>query len=140
MSRSRAIKLSIIDTDIIIKGTISGKGRLIIKGTVDGRIEGETVMIAQEGCVKSNAKVISMTISGIFDGDLEAEGQVVITASGKCSGKIFCKDIVVENGGTLDAEVHSTGRQGEKSIINCQKQDTASLSQAHKALPEDIPA
>lgn len=138
MSRSRAIKLSIIDTDISIKGTISGKGRLIIKGTVDGRLEGETVMIAKEGCVTSNANVMSMTISGIFDGNLEAQGQVVITATGKCSGKIFCRDIVVENGGTLDAEVHSIGRQGGKSVETCEKQNTAALSEVHEDLSEDV--
>lgn len=111
MWKSKPLKLSIIDKDVKVDGTITGKGRLIIRGTVNGSIAGETVVIAEEGRVTSDAKVACMTISGVFDGDIDADGEVVITSSGKCSGKISCKDIVVENGGILNAEVISRGEQ-----------------------------
>ena len=109
MWKSKPLKLSIIDKDVKVDGTITGKGRLIIRGTVNGSIAGETVVIAEEGRVTSDAKVACMTISGVFDGDIDADGEVVITSSGKCSGKISCKDIIVENGGILNAEVISRG-------------------------------
>lgn len=127
MSKRNATKLSIIDTDVRIEGKITGKGRLIIKGTVDGRIEGETVIIAEEGCVSSDAMVSSITISGTFDGAIEADGQVVITSTGKCAGRISCKDIVVENGGALNAEVNSTGQQRIDASDNRKKNGKPSL-------------
>ncbi len=140
MLRNNTMKLSIVDTDVSVEGTISGKGRLIVKGAVEGRIEGETVIIAKEGRAASEAKVKSMTISGIFDGEIEAEGQVVITSSGKCSGKISCRDIIIENGGTLNAEVMSTGTSLLESTGKRQKKTNKVLLENNKKVAEDTSA
>ena len=40
---------SIIDKGLTVDGTISSKGKLLIKGTVKGTLLGENVIIAKEG-------------------------------------------------------------------------------------------
>ena len=52
-----------------------------------------------------DAEVGSMTIGGIFKGEIKALKELIILSTGKCSGKIVCKNLVVEAGGFLNARV-----------------------------------
>ena len=98
-------KFSIIDEGFTVEGTVIGKGRLIIKGTVRGSVSGDDVVIAEEGAVYADAKATVMTIGGLFDGQVEVEKELIILTTGKCSGQVKCKDLVVEAGGLLNATV-----------------------------------
>ncbi|MBU1169771.1 MAG: polymer-forming cytoskeletal protein [Proteobacteria bacterium] len=114
MSKSK--NLSIIDRDLVVDGNISSKGRLVIKGTVKGEIRGEIVVIAEEGSVYCDAKVTGITIGGTFEGEIEATEELVILSTGSCSGKVVCRDLIVESGGILNAEVScKTSRQPQKA-------------------------
>ncbi len=97
--------LSIIDKDLKIDGSLTSRGKLIIKGSLKGRIDGEIVIIAKEGIVDSDARVSSMTIGGSFKGEITASKELIILSTGRCEGKVACKDLIVENGGILNAEV-----------------------------------
>ncbi len=101
------INLSIIDRDLSIDGSLTSRGKLIIKGSLKGTIDGEIVVIAKEGKVDSDAKVSSMTIGGSFRGEISATKELIILSTGRCEGKVKCKDLIVENGGILNAEVVS---------------------------------
>ncbi len=98
-------KFSIIDEGFTIDGTVTGKGRLVIKGTVKGAVTGDNVVIAEEGAVYAEARASEMTIGGIFDGQVVADKALVILSTGKCSGNVKCHDLVVEAGGILNAAV-----------------------------------
>ncbi len=64
------------------------------------------MIIAEDGLVNSSAtRVASITIGGNFQGDIIASKELIILATGKCAGKVECKDLIVENGGILNAEV-----------------------------------
>jgi cytoskeletal protein CcmA (bactofilin family) len=98
--------LSIIDKELKIEGSISSSGKLIIKGQVTGTIEGDVVIIAEDGQVNSSStKVSSITIGGKFKGEVTASKELIILSTGTCEGKVECKDLIVENGGVLNAEV-----------------------------------
>lgn len=117
--------LSIIDSDLKIEGVLHATGRLVIKGSVKGTLTGSTVVIAEEGRVYCDATVEEMTIGGIFEGSIMAKDRVIILATGRCAGTVACKDLVVESGGLVNAEVTSTrekepqapdtGESGEKN-------------------------
>ena len=96
---------SIINKDLTIDGTVSTKGRLIIKGVVKGTLVGQNVIIAEEGAVYADAKVGSITIGGVFEGEVRALKELIVLSTGNCKGKIVCKDFVVETGGILNAHV-----------------------------------
>ncbi|MCK5098612.1 MAG: polymer-forming cytoskeletal protein [Desulfobacteraceae bacterium] len=114
--------LSIIDRELTIEGSISSSGKLIIKGKIKGEIKGDIIVIAEDGEVdSSSAIVVSMTVGGKFNGDVIASKELIILSTGSCSGKVECKDLIVENGGVLNAEVSCTtssqaggGKQKEK--------------------------
>ena len=106
MGNKNSKNLSIIDKELKIEGSISSTGQLIIKGQVNGTIDGDIVIIAEDGQVTSSStKVSSLTIGGHFQGEVIATKELIILATGTCAGKVECKDLIVENGGILNAEV-----------------------------------
>lgn len=106
MGKKNSSNLSIIDKELKIEGSISSSGKLIIKGQVTGTIDGDVVIIAEDGRVNSSAtNVSSITIGGNFQGEVTATKELIILSTGICAGKVECKDLIVENGGILNAEV-----------------------------------
>lgn len=102
--------ISIVDKGLTIEGSVSSKGQLIIKGGVKGTLEGDEVVIAEDGAVHAEATVSVMTVGGHFDGTLRVLQKLVILSTGVCQGKIVCNDLTVEPGGILNGEVAcSTG-------------------------------
>ncbi|MCJ7538448.1 MAG: polymer-forming cytoskeletal protein [Desulfobacterales bacterium] len=113
---------SIIDKELTIDGTVSTTGRLIVKGILKGTIIGKNVVIAEEGSVYANAKVASMTIGGTFEGEIRALKKLILLSTGKCTGKVVCKDLVIETGGILNAQV--TYLSGENAGMDIQNKET----------------
>jgi cytoskeletal protein CcmA (bactofilin family) len=106
MGKKDRENLSIIDKELKIDGSISSTGKLIIKGQVTGTIDGDIVIIAEDGLVNSSlTKVSSLTIGGNFKGEVLATKELIILATGTCAGKVECQDLIVENGGILNADV-----------------------------------
>ena len=108
MVRIKAKNISIIDEGTIVDGTFSWKGKLVIKGTVKGTLSGDVITIAKEGAVYADVKAASLTIGGIFEGDIGEADELIILSTGNCSGKTSCKELIVEAGGMLNAEVTCT--------------------------------
>ena len=113
--------LSIIDKDLTIDGTVSSTGRLIVKGILKGTVIGKNVVIAEEGSVYANVKVASMTIGGTFEGEIRALKKLILLSTGKCTGKVVCKDLVIETGAILNAQV--TCLSGEDTGIDIQNKE-----------------
>lgn len=78
---------------------------MIIKGNVSGTLVGETLVIGEEGSVHAETKADNVTIGGVFEGQITVSNKLTILSTGSCSGDIFCKDLVVEPGGVLNAKV-----------------------------------
>lgn len=114
--------LSIIDKDLTIDGTVSSTGRLIVKGILKGTVIGKNVVIAEEGSVYANVKVASMTIGGTFEGEIRALKKLILLSTGKCTGKVVCKDLVIETGAILNAQV--TCLSGKDNSIDIQNKKT----------------
>ncbi len=114
--------LSIIDKDLTIDGTVSTTGRLIVKGILKGTVIGKNVVIAEEGSVYANVKVASMTIGGTFEGEIRALKKLILLSTGKCTGKVVCKDLVIETGAILNAQV--TCLSGKDNAIDIQNKKT----------------
>jgi cytoskeletal protein CcmA (bactofilin family) len=113
--KNKSKDFSIIDKELTVDGTISSKGKLVVKGVVKGTLIGETVIIAEEGKVFADTKASSMIIGGTFEGEIRASKELIILSTGNCSGKVVCKDFVVEAGGILNAKVNCITSQDIKS-------------------------
>ena len=107
-------KFSIIDKGMTVDGAVVGKGNLVVNGSVKGTVNGESVVISEEGEVLAETIAQTMTIGGRFEGRVETTGQLVILSTGHCIGEIICGDLVVEPGGRLDARVTCKGPSAGK--------------------------
>lgn len=101
---------SIIDKGFSIEGSIRFAGSLLVRGKVAGNLQGDMVTIAEEGEVEADVTVDSMTIGGRFEGELRAREELVILPTGDCAGKIECRNLIVQEGGMLNAEVRFLDR------------------------------
>ena len=97
--------ISIVDRGLTIEGSVSCKGQLIVKGGVKGTLEGDEVVIAEDGAVHADATVSVMTVGGRFDGTLKVTQKLVVLSTGNCQGKIVYKDMTVEPGAILNGEI-----------------------------------
>ena len=109
----RVKDFSIIDRNLTVDGVIDGGGTLMIKGTVKGNVTGDTVVITPEGAALATIEAASVTIGGRFEGEIRATRELIVLATGSCSGTVICGDIVVEAGGLLNAAVAC-----EKEVVN----------------------
>jgi cytoskeletal protein CcmA (bactofilin family) len=105
---SKSNGFSVIDNDMDVEGSLSCNGRLVVRGSIKGSIRAESVVISDNGIVVADTKVKSMVIGGKFEGDITAAQEVTILSTGICSGKVECKNLVIEAGGIINAEVNST--------------------------------
>jgi len=113
--KNNSQNLSIIDKGLNIDGTISSEGNLVIRGSVKGSLSGEKIVIAEEGAVFADTDVSSLTIGGIFEGEVRASEELIILSTGSCAGSVVCKNLIVETGGLLNASVtYSTDRVFDK--------------------------
>lgn len=113
--KSKSKDFSIIDKELTVEGTVSTKGKLVVKGVVKGTLTGDVVIISEEGAVYADTKVTSMTIGGIFKGEISASDELIILPTGSCSGKVVCKNFAVEPGGILNAQVTCLTNQESNS-------------------------
>lgn len=97
--------ISIIDKGELVDGTLACKGRLVVNGTVKGNLEGDNVIVSQDGVIHAETTVNNMTLGGEFQGRIRVAQELIILSTGKCSGNVFCKSIVMEAGGQLNASV-----------------------------------
>ncbi|MFZ7127744.1 MAG: bactofilin family protein [Desulfobacterales bacterium] len=102
---SQPKQLSIIDEGLRVEGSVSFAGSLLVRGLLKGKLDGDAVTIAEEGEIAAEATVKSMTVGGRFTGDLRALESLVILPTGNCEGSIECRQLVVQEGGRLNARI-----------------------------------
>ena len=98
-------RLSTIDQSLILDGSISYSGELIVEGTIKGLLKGEHIIVAESGQVFAETHVSDMTISGIFNGSLTVTNKLVLLSGGRCSGRIICRELEMEAGSLLNGEI-----------------------------------
>lgn len=98
-------KVSIIDKDCLVEGTVNVDGKLIVAGALKGTIVGNTVVTVEGSRVEAEAKVRNMTIGGNFEGEATVHESLRILSTGAFSGNLSCKNITLDAGGKLDGRV-----------------------------------
>jgi cytoskeletal protein CcmA (bactofilin family) len=105
MMKEQRAGLSIIDKGLRVEGIVNVEGKLIIIGSLEGTLVGDTVVTAEGSHVVAEAKVREMVIGGKFEGDVTAYESLKVLKTGDITGNIVCKNIDVEPGGQLNGSV-----------------------------------
>ena len=87
---------SIIARDCKIEGNMHSEGRLIIKGSIEGLLDAESVVIGKEGRFngKINAKLLS--IEGRFEGEMSVSDKLILEESAEVTAEVMCHKLIVK--------------------------------------------
>jgi cytoskeletal protein CcmA (bactofilin family) len=103
---------TILADDLHISGTITFKSSLMIKGTLDGEIVSEGLLIVGP-TAKVNAKVTTKKLvsHGEITGDVTASEQVVLKETATQMGNITTQNIIVESGSLFNGSITMKGKE-----------------------------
>ncbi len=94
---------TILADDLDIKGTMSFKTSVMIKGTFEGQIMSEGLLVVDYKA-KVNAAITTKSLisHGDIQGDVNASEQVVLKGTAVHSGNITTPSIIMENGAIMN--------------------------------------
>ena len=103
-----------IGEGVIITGTIKANSKVTIKGTVDGDIECNSIIISKSGNVKGKIKTDNITVEGRAEGEINADDVLNIKSTGHVSGKVFYGEIQIEEGGKISGEINHRNKDNKQ--------------------------
>ncbi len=89
-------------------GRITNCGTMVVEGRMEAELDGGRLLeVTENGAYIGSAKVECAQIDGQFDGELTVTGRLMISATGRVSGKIRYARIEVEPGGVILGDLGS---------------------------------
>jgi cytoskeletal protein CcmA (bactofilin family) len=90
---------TIIGSTMLIEGEIDGEERLVVQGTVQGKIKiEEAIEIARSGIVRAEIDAEALTVAGQIHGRVRARTKVELTSEAKMVGDIHAPRILIADG------------------------------------------
>jgi len=111
---SRSPSYSHLTSALTVKGEITGKGDLLIDAKLDGLVllDGATVTIGPDGRVTADIEAGEIVVHGGVTGGLQGHERVRIGPTGRASGKIVSRRILIEDGAEIHGRVEVTRAAG----------------------------
>lgn len=116
------VETSIIGPSIVLKGDISGKEDLILKGQVEGTLSlpDNDIRVDSEGQVVADLKAKKISVAGKVKGNLTGSELLVIEKSGQVEGNMVAPRVVLEDGcqfmGSVEMNVNSGSNVDSKKL------------------------
>ncbi len=100
---------TVLAEDLSIKGTMQFKNSVMIKGTLEGEIQSEGMLVVGP-TAKVSAKISTKTLisHGEIEGDATATDQVVLKNTAVHKGNITTPNIVIESGSMFNGSCNMT--------------------------------
>ena len=99
--------------DIHIAGSITFKNALMIKGSIDGEIVSEGLLVVSPTAkVRAKISTKNLVCEGEITGDVAASEQVVLKKTAVQMGDITTPDIIVESGSIFNGSITMEDRKG----------------------------
>jgi cytoskeletal protein CcmA (bactofilin family) len=102
----REPKTLTVGREINLAGEITSCDRLVVEGEVRSDLERcQSLEIARDGAFRGKAKIASAEVAGLFEGELNVDGCLILRATGRIIGTIRYREIEIERGGRLAGTV-----------------------------------
>ncbi|MBC8339859.1 MAG: polymer-forming cytoskeletal protein [Rhodospirillales bacterium] len=110
----------VIGRDISISGEVASCDRLLVEGRAEIDLPNtHQLEVTPSGLFRGSAEVEVADISGRFEGDLTARGQLVVRSGGQVSGTIRYGHIIIEAGGQVTGDMQAlTEAEGPAAQLN----------------------
>ncbi len=88
------------------RGEVRGRGPLIVRGHLQGRVGLEDRLIIEPGgVVDADVRADDLVVGGVARGDVQARGTLALCSTGVVEGKMAARRFRVEEGARIDGTV-----------------------------------
>ncbi len=102
-----ADNVSVIAVGDVFEGKLTTTNGVRVQGTVRGTIESKSnIQVDENASVEANISAENVTIAGTYKGNLNCNGRLEITASGRASGDLDTGRILLHEGGFFEGTLH----------------------------------
>lgn len=100
---------TIIGSHVKVEGNLTGKGNILVQGTVEGKIETENDVTIEEGAIiTADIKANNAHIAGEINGNLDINNQVILKASSNITGDINASSLEIQTGACFNGKSSMT--------------------------------
>ena len=108
--------VSIIGPGMKIVGDCSSDGTIRVEGHVEGSVKAsKSVVVGKDGVVLGDIVTQDAIVAGRVNGSVKADSRVELQATCRVEGDIRSRRIKLDEGGTVDGQLHMGGKGQEPS-------------------------
>lgn len=121
---------TVIGSDVRIKGELTGKANIELRGTFDGTSDIDGLLVVRDGGkVTGEISATNVVVEGAIEGDITAAEKVELRPSARVTGDIQAGSIAIAAGSFFEGKV----QMKEKEAVSFKEKRTPSVSQAKPA-------
>lgn len=95
----------VVGEGVKVTGTLSVPGLASIGGTLEGELVARELVVGQSGLMTGSFRSESADIRGEVNDTLVVDATLVVRATGRVTGTVYCGDIEVEKGGLVEGRL-----------------------------------
>ena len=98
--------MTTIGADTTWNGTLRSESNIYLEGRVEGIIEvRDTIYVAERAQIEARVTAHSVVVSGHVSGQIDCEGRLEVTPTGRVSGEVVAGSLVVHEGAVVDGKI-----------------------------------
>lgn len=99
----KTLNPSVLNTGIIVKGSLSGEGEINIDGIVDGDVKADTIIVGLNGKIIGTIRADRVEIYGALEGKIIAT-DVFLAETARVVGNIHHQSLSMEPGAFVEGD------------------------------------
>jgi cytoskeletal protein CcmA (bactofilin family) len=98
---------TVIADSILVEGTLSGSGQILVDGRVQGSIEGkDVVVVASRGRIDAAVHARVVMVAGRVIGNITADEKIELEPTAQVDGDMTAPRILIKDGATFRGNVN----------------------------------
>lgn len=103
LKEKKTLNPSVLNTGIVVKGSLSGEGEINIDGIVDGDVKADTIIIGLNGKVIGTIRAERVEVYGTLEGKILAN-DVFLAETARVIGNIHHQSLSMEPGAFVESD------------------------------------
>lgn len=107
---------TVVGANVKLTGIIKDANDITIYGQIDGEVISEkNVLVEEKASVKGPVTAKIVTVAGMVNGSINAETRLEVTPTGKITGSIATRDLIIKSGAQFDGKSNMIREKQEEA-------------------------
>lgn len=99
-----AARPSVISEGMVVTGEVLCPGALHLQGSIEGQVKAAQVTIGRPGQLTGELRAESVTLSGLFEGELYCD-ELSVAHTATLRGRVVCGSVKLQSGAVLEGDI-----------------------------------